>query len=216
MRQVKIAVPACSFALLALVLCVPQAQAQITGMEEKFEPPWENIFLDPVDDNDGPNEGIGFGKRIAGTWMGMGSFDLDFDCDGVVDLPLAIPALDLHTIGVGGSYLVTTAANPNSIHGTWEQTGPRQLTSEAIGFGSDPNCVDSTEPPDGVCDSFGPLASIFSIKTVLDFDEDYQNASTSFGATVHPPTEDPLDPDAVVNLCTVGSHYSFKKVNALW
>ena len=42
---------------------------------------------------------------------------------------------------------------------------------------------------------------------------DFQNAATSFGATVYSPTEDPLDPDAVVNLCTIGSHTSFRKVN---
>ncbi len=156
--------------------------------------------------------GIGFGQRIAGTWLGNGSFDLDLDCDGVADIPVAIPVLDVHTFDVGGSYSVVNPNNPNSIQGTWKQTGPRQLTGKSIGFGSDPNCVDTTDPPDGICDSFGPLLSIFTIITIVDFDEDYLNATTHFAATVYPPTEDPLDPDAIVNLCTLGSHTMFRKV----
>ena len=157
--------------------------------------------------------GIGFGQRIAGMWLGSGSFDLDFDCDGVADAPIAVPVLDTHMFDVGGSYIVTNPANPNSTQGTWKQTGPRQLTGRSIGFGSNPNCVDTTEPPDGICESFGPMVSIFSIKTVVDFDEDYETATTSFAATVHPPTEDPLDPDALVTICTVGAHTSYRKVN---
>jgi hypothetical protein len=74
--------------------------------------------------------------------------------------------------------------------------------------------VDTTDPPDGVCDDFGPLASIFSIKTVIDFDADFQSADTSFAATVYADTDqDPIDPDAEVSLCTIGSHTSFRKVN---
>lgn len=157
--------------------------------------------------------GIGFGQRIAGLWLGSGSFDLDLDCDGVADLLLAIPVLDTHMFDVGGSYIVTNPNNPNSTQGTWKQTGPRQLTGMSIGFGSNPNCVDTTQPPDGICDSFGPMISIFSIRTVIDFAEDYKTATTSFAATVHPPTEDPLDPDALVNLCTVGAHTAYRKVN---
>ena len=156
--------------------------------------------------------GVGFGQRIAGTWMGNGSFDLDFDCDGVADVFLGLPVLDTHMFDVGGSYTVVNPNNPNSILGTWKQTGPRQVSSRAIGFGSDPNCVDTSDPPDGVCNSFGPLASIFSIKTIVDFDADYLTATTSFAATVFSPTEDPLDPDAMVNLCTIGAHTAFRKV----
>jgi len=157
--------------------------------------------------------GVGFGQRIAGTWLGTGSFDLDFDCDGVADLPIAVAVLDTHTFDVGGSYITTNPNNPNTVQGTWEQSGLRQLTGRSIGFGSDSNCVDTTDPPDGVCDSFGPIVSIFSIKTVVDFDADYLTATTSFAATVYSPTEDPLDPDAVVNLCTVGAHTAFRKVS---
>lgn len=216
MKQVAIAIRVSSLFLLVLLLCVPQAQAQLTETEEGVRPPWQSIFRpDPIDDDDsdddGANEGFGFGKKIAGTWIGMGSFDLDLNCDGVADVLLGIPALDLHTFGVGGSHLVTNPNNPNTIHATWVQTGHRQLTSEGIGFGSDSNCTDADD--DGTCESFGPMVSIFSIKTVVDFDQEYQNASTWFGATVHPPTEDPLDPDAAVNLCTAGSHASFRKVN---
>ena len=203
--------------LLALVvlgiLVTGSLQAQIRDLAEErslFRP----ITVTPIgDDDDEGSDGLGFGKKIAGTWMGGGSFDLDFDCDGVVDLPLGIPVRDLHTIGVGGSYLVTTFNNFNTIHGTWKKTGSRQLTSEAIGFISDPNCADTSEPPDGVCDAQGPLTGVFSIQTILDFDDEFQNAATSFAATVHPAEESPLNPDAVVNLCTVGSHFSFKKVN---
>ena len=188
--------------VMLLLVSVAGAQAQ-TKAERTLE-------LDQISRPASP--GIGFGQRIAGTWLGTGSFDLDFDCDGVVDLPIAVPVLDVHTFDVGGSYMVTNPNNPNSVPGTWEQTGPRQLTGKSIGFGSDSNCVDTTEPPDGICDSFGPLVSIFSIKTVVDFDPGYLTATTSFAATVHPPTEDPLDPDALVNLCTVGAHTAFRKV----
>jgi hypothetical protein len=216
MKKVEFAIRVSSLLMLALLLCVPQTQAQLTEADENVRPPWHSIFRpDPIDDDDsdddGDNEGFGFGKKIAGTWIGMGSFDLDFDCDGVADAFPGIPALDLHTIGVGGSHMVTNPNNPNTIHATWVKTGHRQLTSEGIGFGSDPNCTDPED--DGICNAFGPMVSIFSIKTVLDFDEDYQNASTYFAATVHPPTEDPLDPDAAITICTVGSHHSFRKVN---
>ena len=32
-------------------------------------------------------------------------------------------------------------------------------------------------------------------------------------ATVYPPTADPLDPTEVPNVCTVGAHTSYRKVN---
>jgi hypothetical protein len=196
---------------LALLL-TGNAQAQFADTDTDLS---DDLFVSPfaplpIDEGDGDN-GLGFGKKIAGTWIGMGSFDLDFDCDGVADLFLGIPALDLHTFGVGGSHLVTNPNNPNTIGATWVKTGPQQLTSEGIGFGSDSNCTDADD--DGTCEAFGPMVSIFSIKTVVDFDADFQSASTSFAATVHPPTEDPLDPGALVNLCTLGSHTSFRKVN---
>jgi hypothetical protein len=184
--------------VIFLLVCVTGVQAQLRSDRN----------VGTTDTSNTP--GVGFGQRIAGTWLGTGSFDLDLDCDGVADVFLGIPALDTHMFGVGGSYVVVNPNNPNSILGTWKQTGPRQLTGESIGFGSNPNCTDADD--DGVCESFGPLASIFSIKTVVDFDSDYRTATTSFAATVHPPTEDPLDPDAIVNLCTVGAHTAYRKV----
>jgi hypothetical protein len=199
------------FALALLLAGTAQAQWADTDLSDDiFVSPFEPTPIDEGDD-DG-DMGLGFGKKIAGTWIGMGSFDLDFNCDGVADALLGIPALDLHTFGAGGSHVVTNPNNPNTIGATWVRTGPMQLTSQGIGFGSDSNCTDADE--DGVCEGFGPMVSIFSIKTVIDFDDDYQTASTTFAATVHPPTEDPLDPAAVVNICTVGSHTSFRKVNS--
>ena len=149
-------------------------------------------------DDDDEDEDSDLPSEIAGAWIGVGSFTVDLDGDGVGDTP-PVPLNDVHTFEVGGSHLATNPANPNLGHGTWVQTGRREISARDIVYinGED-----------------GTLAFIAVIPFTLYFDEEFENATTSFGAIGYLPTQDPLDPTEIPLFMTIGYHDSFRKVSA--
>lgn len=183
------------FVLMLLLTGNAQAQVQSPDDSSRLRTPITTL---PVWEE---NSGQGMGAMIAGSWSGSGSFSLDFDCDGAADTGPVGFVTDAHTFDVGGSHVTTNPANPNSGHGTWVKTGPRQITVRDLNFG-----VDSTPN--------GNLTSKAIITMVVEFDRYYETAATSFGAKVYDPADNPLDPDAVPFICTVGQHDSLKRVSA--
>jgi hypothetical protein len=141
-----------------------------------------------------------FGARFAGAWLGSGSFSVDLGCDGSFDIG-PIPFTDAHSFGVGGSHVVTNPGNPNSNLGTWQKTGPRQISARDVSF-----AVDATPG--------GTVTTIAIISLVIEFDKGFETASTTFGANVYLPFQDPLDPTEVPVACSAGTHDSFRKVSA--
>jgi len=154
---------------------------------------------------------VGFGSLFAGSWLGEGSFGLDFDCDGVADTPPNPPFTDAHTFGAGGSYLATNPANPNGGNGTWVKTGPRQITAKNVTFINVLADVEDVEFT-VVTVPTTQLNLIAIISLVVDFDRGFETATTTFGARLFLSDQDPLV-DAPF-LCTAGGHESFRKVNA--
>jgi hypothetical protein len=196
------------FGLLAvfalIVLLAGSAQAQLTTFGEErgdltrastTRPIW-----DDEDYDDGGNQGLGFGKKVAGTWLGAGTFSVDLGCDGTFDIP-GIPFTDTQAFDVGGIHVVTNPGNPNSNLGTWEKTGMRQLSSRGVSF-----AVDMTPG--------GTVTSVAIISLVVDFDEDFETGVTTFAAKVYLPFQDPLDPAELPVACSLGSHDSFRKLSA--
>ena len=155
--------------LLAFLLVVPQSLAQ---------------------DDDG-----GFGSNVAGAWLGSGTFSVDLGCDGIIDIP-NIPFTDAHNFGVGGSRVTTNPLNPNSNHGTWVKTGPRQVTGRDINFSAD-------------------ASNVGLITIVVDFDKRLETATTRFEGKFYSISQDPLDPIEVPWGCSIGEHTSFRKVSAI-
>jgi hypothetical protein len=187
------------FALL--VLLTGSAQAQLRGLDDgsSLRSPISPWPIQDDDDDDGDDNGLGFGKNFAGSWLGSGSFDVDLGCDGVFEF-FGVPVLDAHTFGIAGGHVATNPNNPNSGHGTWEKTGQREITVRDLNFG-----VDST--PNGT------LINKAIVTMVVQFDEDFETATTLFGAVVYDPAEDPLDPAGSPMVCTQGQHTSFRKVD---
>jgi len=175
-------------------------QVRDMNLEDRWIVPVPTI-PEPVDGDD-DDQGGGIGEKVAGAWLGSGSFGLDFGCDGSVEVPDFAFFKDVQTFGVGGDRMVTNPGSPNTNHGTWKKTGPRQVTGRDVSF-----AVDATPG--------GNVTSIAVISIVVDFDNDFQNATTTFAAKVYSPDQDPLDPDVFPGIiCTVGAHDSFRKVNA--
>jgi hypothetical protein len=187
-------------AVLGLVLLlVGSAQAQIKEVAEDsdFTRPLRTL---PDDDDDEGGEGLGFGKKIAGAWLGSGTFRVDFGCDGEFDTP-PIPFTDAQSFGVAGDHVVTNFANPNSSLGTWTKTGHREISGRDTSFS-----VDATPG--------GTLTFVSIVSFVYDFDPDFNTAITTFGAKVYLPTQDPLNPLELPVACSLGSHDEFRKVSA--
>ena len=201
MKRIKAVIAVLPLFLLVLMICVPQAQAQLTGLGEKPQA-WTTVLLPSMsddeddDEDDDGNQGFGFGKKIAGAWLANGSFVVDVGCDGNIDLG-PIPLIDTHVFDVGGSHAVTTPASLHTNLGTWEQTGPWSLAGSDIAFQVAPD---------------GTLAFIARIDFFIDFGEDYQTANSNFEANVFLPDQDPLSDDPIA--CSVGHYDLFRKVNA--
>jgi hypothetical protein len=187
------------FALLLLL--AGNAQAQLRTISEdsdlsrasRLMPIWDDDEDDDDDDED-------IDEAISGAWLAQGSFDVDLGCDGVFDIG-PLPFSDAHTFGVGGDHVATNPSNPNSNLGTWIQTGARQITARDVSF-----AVDATPG--------GTVTTIAVISLVVDFDEEFETATTTFAAKVYLPFQDPLDPAEMPVACSLGYHDSFRKVSA--
>jgi hypothetical protein len=178
------------FAVIAFVLLLTgSAQAQVQSPDDGsiFRNPIATL---PIDDDDD-----GIGSKVAGSWMGQGSFAVDLGCDGSVEFPF-VPVTDAHTFGVGGSHVATNPANPNSGHGTWVKTGSRQITVRDLNFAAD------------------GLGGTATISMVVNFDRRFETATTTFAAKVYDPGVDPLDSNSSPSICTEGQHDPLRKVSA--
>jgi hypothetical protein len=181
------------FALVLLVTGSAQAQVQSPDDGRNFRDPYRTAV--PIGDDD--DQGV-IGEKIAGAWLGNPAFGLDFDCDGAADTPLGDPATDVQSFGAGGLYVAVNPGNPNSGLGTWTKTGNRQISGQDIVF-----INPSDQAPDGL---------VARIWIVVDFDPGFKTATSTFGANLYSPVQDPLV-DAPF-LCTAGQHTSLRKVNA--
>ena len=184
--KMRISLGLLSFLLLAVIVLAPQPQAQLMDLNRQTA----------------QSNSTAFSTRVAGSWLGVGSFSVDFGCDGTFELG-PIPFTDAQSFGVGGSHMVTNSANPNTNHGTWKKTGPFQISGRDLGFG-----VDAPTPG-------GALANIAVISFVIDFDRYFETATETFGAKVYLPTQDPLDPLEEPIACSVGQHTSVRKLSAI-
>jgi hypothetical protein len=173
------------FLLLGLILLTSQPRAQFVDISSSTARP----------------DSTAFNTRVAGSWLTSGEYSVDLGCDGTIDVG-PIYFNDAQTFGVNGSHMATNPANPNTNHGTWVKTGPFQVSGRDIGFGV-------TGPTPG-----GELASFAIISFVFDFDRNFENATSNFGAKVYLPTQDPLDPAEQPFVCTIGQHTSMRKVSA--
>ena len=185
-------------ALSGLVLADPRVGFEPT---KSFWDPPESIGQ-PDDDEDSDDNGLGFGKKIAGAWLGSGDFALDLDCDGVADDPeSATPfAYDSQSFTASGLWIATNPNNPNLGHGTWAKIGPREITADSIVYLNDP--------------ATGELLWIMRIPGVFTFDQDFETATSVYGAIGYFPGQDPLDPTIDPAWCTAGRHYLLRKVPA--
>lgn len=185
--------------VISALLCVANASAQLSDLVDPIER--DAVMRPPggVDDGDG-DDGLGFGKKIAGAWLGAGSFSVDLGCDGSFDIG-PIPFTDSQLFGIKGDHVVTNPANPNTNLGTWAKIGNRQISSRDISF-----AVDVTPG--------GSVTTVAVVTMIADFDADYQTATTMFGAKVYLPFQDPLDPGEAPVACSQGQHDSFRKVTA--
>ena len=186
------------FALM--LLFAGSAQAQLQGIAGEGRDLTRPVVLLPIWDDDNDSDPGGYGRKFAGSWLGTGEFSVDLGCDGTFDIG-PIPVTDAHTFGLAGVHVTTNPANPNSAHGTWRKTGPRQVSSRDISF-----AVDTT--PNGT------VTTVAVVSMVVDFDPTFQTATTSFGADVYLPFQNPLDPAESPVACSQGYHTSFIKVNA--
>lgn len=84
------------------------------------------------------------------------------------------------------------------IYGTWEQTGPREITSIQVGF---------------LMAGDGSFTGTGRVHMDIVFDEDFQSFSYSGIEEIIPPDQDPADPDAVV--LYAGSFTNLAPVNRL-
>ena len=171
-------------------------QVRDMNLEDRWIVPVPTI-PEPVDGDD-DDQGGGIGEKVAGSWLGSGSFSVDIGCDGSFEIG-PFPFTDVHTFGVGGSRTTTNPNNPNTAHGTWVKTGPRQVTGRDVLFIN----ATATDPP-----------FIAIIPMVVNFDPYFENATTSFGALGYLTTQDPLDPTVGPIFCSAGQHDSFRKVSA--
>jgi hypothetical protein len=177
-----------------------EGRAELQPLKRTWVPPTVIGVPDFGDDegDDEGNEGLGFGKKIAGAWLGEGQFALDLFCDGVPDADPTFFDYDSHSFTVGGLWIATNPNNPNLGHGTWVQTGPREITADSIVYATDP--------------ATGALVWVMRIPGVFTFDEGFKTATSTFGAVGYLPGEDPLDPTIVPQWCTLGEHFQLRKV----
>lgn len=189
------------FALMLLVTGSAQAQIQSPDDGRNFRDPYRTAV--PIGDDD--DQGV-IGEMIAGAWQGNPAFGLDFDCDGVADTPLGDPATDVQSFGAGGLYVAVNPGNPNSGLGTWTKTGNRQISGQDIVFIN----TTTADLTDGTVTT--ALNLIARIWIVVDFDPGFKTATSTFGANLYTPDQDPLEDDPF--LCTAGQHTSLRKVDA--
>jgi hypothetical protein len=189
------------FAFVLLLTGSAQAQLQSPDDGSFLRNPISTLPIEEDDDDDG------IGSKIAGAWLGNPAFGLDFNCDGVADTPLGEPATDVQSFGAGGLYVAVNPGNPNSGLGTWEKTGPRQISGQDIVY------INTTTADLDTGAVSTALNLIARISIVVDFDRGFETATSTFGAHLYYADQDPLADTPW--LCTAGQHTSLRKVSAM-
>ena len=166
----------------------------IEPLRTTWDPP---VDIGAPDDEDDDDNGLGFGKKIAGAWLGTGEWAFDFDCDGIADGdPIPFP-YDSQSFTASGLYIVTNPTDPNLAHGAWKKTGTREVTTNNIVYFND---------ADGV------LQYVMRIPGVFTFDSGFKTATSTYTGIGYFASQDPLDPTEVPLWCTVGHHTLLRKV----
>jgi len=166
---------------------------EIQPIKATWDPPAE------IDMPDEDNQGLGFGKKIAGAWLGTGEFAYDWECDGIADTEPFPFAYDSQSFTASGLYIVTNPSDPNLAHGTWKKTGQREVSTNNIVY------FNSLET--------GLLEYVMRIPGVFTFDEEFMTATSTFGGIGYFATQDPLDPTETPLWCTIGQHIVLRKVS---
>lgn len=167
---------------------------EIRPLRSSWDPPAE---IGLPDDDEGDDSGLGFGKKIAGAWLGTGEWAFDFDCDGIADTEANPVTYDSQSFTASGLYIVTNPTDPNLAHGAWEKTGQREVTTNNIVYFND---------ADGV------LEYVMRIPGVFTFDSEYKTATSTYTGIGYFAAQDPLDPTEPPLWCTVGQHFVLRKV----
>jgi hypothetical protein len=189
-----------SVAIVALSgLSLADPSFEIEPLKTTWDPPAENR---PPGSGD---PGLGFGKKIAGAWLGTGEWAFDFDCDGLADTdPTPFP-YDSQSFTASGLYIVTNPTDPNLAHGSWKQTGNLEVTTNNIVY------FNNTDVPPAPGEA-PVLAYVMRIPGVFTFDAEFTTATSTYQGIGYFATQDPLDPTEPPLWCTVGSHSSLRKV----
>lgn len=168
---------------------------EIQPIKTTWDPPTE------IDMPEADNEGLGFGKKIAGAWLGTGWFAFDWECDGIASTDPIPFAYDSQSFTASGLYIVTNPSDPNLAHGTWKKTGRREITTNNIVYFNSAE----TEMPE--------LEFVMRIPGVFTFDEGFTTATSTFHGIGYFAAQDPLDPTEVPLWCTIGQHTVLRKVS---
>jgi len=147
--------------------------------------------------------GTSFGKKVAGSYL----------VDAELAPGILPPGQGLQTLTAdgqllstdNGTYLGLSPLTPQQGpfltpifgpgHGTWEQTGEKELTHVALLQGYWGSC----DPEVGECDPAltGTQVSTCKPTAVITFDDGYRVASGTFSTVCYFAGDDPLDPDSV-------------------
>jgi len=136
-------------------------------------PPGRSALASSDPGNDLAPAGLGFGQRIAGTWVEPGngySLIMNIRADGTLTW------WGSWFFGDGGDYF------NGVVLGTWKRTGPREITTIEAGHIND---------GDGTFTATGRLQEVFT------FDEDFDSFMYDGFEDLFAPDQDPTDPDAV-------------------
>ncbi|MHC4083336.1 MAG: hypothetical protein ACYTFF_07910 [Planctomycetota bacterium] len=158
------------------------------------------------DDGDDLGGGLGFGQRVAGTYLDEGEL-----------LGGAISWIGVQTLGADGTVVTTNtnccgaAGNLQSPgHGVWERTGIRQITLTALIF------IQNWFPPEDCplgCEGGDGSVLVGRPTIVLDFDGDFETAMGTINTALFTIDQDAdfdgvldyVDPDGVPFFCLEGT-----------
>jgi hypothetical protein len=173
-----------SVAIVALSgLSLADPSFEIEPLKTTWDPPTENR---PPSSGD---PGLGFGKKIAGAWLGTGQWAMDFDCDGIADTDPTLFPYDSQSFTASGLYIVTNPTDPNLAHGSWKQTDYREVTTNNIVYF---NNADT-----------GALEYVMRIPGVFTFDSEFTTATSTYQGIGYFASQDPLDPTEPPLWCTI-------------
>jgi len=160
-NRVSLASFVCAAVAIGVLAFLPAPWSEVHAQVRLSEPP-------------AAATGLGFGQRIAGTWVEPGdgySTIISIRADG--------------TMSWWGSWFFgngTGAYFDGAVHGSWKQTGPREITTVEVGHLND---------GDGTFVATGRVQEVFTFDEALE-SFDYEGTEDLFA-----PDQDPTDSDEV-------------------